>query len=62
MFILLFKNNDNHADVYKGVLDLPYMYTMESAIGIDMMKMKNSLERLYQTVFPDCELIYYTNV
>lgn len=32
------------------------MYTLETEIGLDMMKTKSSLERLYNTVFPDRKL------
>lgn len=32
------------------------MFTIESETGIDMMKMKKSLEKLYTTVLPDRKL------
>lgn len=42
----------NHADLKEGTLDLPYLFTIESEIGTNMMKTKNSLERLYSTAYP----------
>ncbi|KAL4097425.1 hypothetical protein QTP88_022207 [Uroleucon formosanum] len=42
----------NHADLQKGIMDLPYLFTIESEIGTDMMKTKNSLDRLYSTTYP----------
>lgn len=32
--------------------DLPYIYTIETEIGFNMMQAKNSLNTLYRTVYP----------
>lgn len=32
---------------------MPYLYTLERECLIDMMKIQDSLERLYTTVFPN---------
>ncbi|XP_008185055.1 protein maelstrom 2 [Acyrthosiphon pisum] len=42
----------NHEDLKEGTLDLPYLFTIESEVGTNMMHTKNSLERLYSTVYP----------
>lgn len=36
-------------------MDLPFMFTIETEKGVNIMKTKNSLERLYQKVFPECK-------
>ncbi|XP_050425999.1 protein maelstrom 2-like [Adelges cooleyi] len=40
-------------ELEEGTLDLPYMYIMESEVGSNMMNAKSSLEKLYETVFPN---------
>lgn len=42
----------DHNDVYNCTLNLPYLYTLEKDSLMDMMKIKNSLDKLYTTVFP----------
>ncbi|XP_026806579.1 protein maelstrom 1-like [Rhopalosiphum maidis] len=49
----------NHTDFQNGTLDLPYLYTAETEIGMDIMKTKSSLERLYSTVFPKDDAKHY---
>lgn len=39
--------------LHENKLSLPYIYTVETEVGFDMMKTKSSLEKLYNTVFPD---------
>lgn len=48
--------SEDDINEYNGDLDLPYMFTIESEPGIDMMKMKKSLEQLYTSVLPDSKL------
>lgn len=43
----------NHTDLKKGTLDLPYLYTIQSEIGTNMMKTNSSLEKLYSAAFPE---------
>ncbi|KAL5237523.1 hypothetical protein ACI65C_004933 [Semiaphis heraclei] len=45
----------NHTDLQKATLDLPYLFTIESEPGTNLMKTKNSLERLYFTAFPEVD-------
>ncbi|XP_026818394.1 uncharacterized protein LOC113557211 isoform X1 [Rhopalosiphum maidis] len=45
----------NSTDLKEGTLELPYLYTVQSEIGVNMMKAKNSLERLYSTAFPEVD-------
>lgn len=50
--IICFQNTE-FSDLNDSTVDLPCMFTIETETGLDMMKIKNSLERLYQTVFPE---------
>ncbi|XP_025419631.1 uncharacterized protein LOC112689961 isoform X2 [Sipha flava] len=57
-----FLKDEEISDLNDSTLDLPCMFTVETEIGLDMMKTKNSLERLYQTVFPEHDLLNYKSI
>lgn len=54
---LCFQNEEFDCnDLHKGTLNLPYLFSLETDEGVDIMKVKSSLDKLYATVYPDCKL------
>lgn len=61
-FTFLKDGNINQTNFQEGTLDLPYLFTVETEIGMDIMKAKSSLERFYSTVFPKDGAEHYKSV
>lgn len=53
LIIICFEYGDDSTNLDEKSLNLPYVYTIETEVGMDMMKSKSSLNRLYNTVFPN---------
>jgi len=62
-FITFLKGGSkDNKDFFDEKMELPYMFTVESSVGLNMMMVKHSLEKLLKTAFPEIDSKYSSSV